>query len=587
MEFLRNVFSETLIEAFGWTLFHSVWQATIVAIILLIILSFFKKKSAQNRYILSYTALIAILVWSTATFIPSYKYALEKQKTKDLLIENPEQIKELVKNSLMQVEENNSTVNSKSVVKKAKFRGFMQRNYPVIFGLWFLGVFIFLLKMIGGLFYINRLKYKFTTRLNNDILTVIEKFSNELKLKHKVDAVQSAIANTAMVIGYLKPIILFPASLISGLSQKEIEAIIAHELAHIKRNDYLLNIIQSIIETIFFYHPAVWIISKNIRDERETSCDELALNLTNDKVNYLKAITASQQLNINSKSTLEVAFSGKRGSLLKRAIKIQNFSTMKKNVTEGFIAATIVFLSLILVSFSFDGQNLKSFNNQETGSTSINPDYRKDKIIFVRNTDIKSDSTKIKHLQKIEELEDIPEDVERLMEMAYTHNDSELSELITESITLAMAEVNISEIMQEVDSALKEANISFEINKALMEAKMELQHEHNDSLEIAIAALDFANTTIEAINIEEVVSMAMQQASVALESIDFEGIMEEAMREVSEAMDDIDMDEIMKDVKEAEHETHFEWKEDEPTSDSKKDEDKADALEEKLREIEN
>ncbi len=94
--------------------------------------------------------------------------------------------------------------------------------------------------------------------------------------------------------GFLKPVILVPASMISGLSPEQIYAILAHELAHIRRNDYIINVIQTLIETIFFFHPAIWYISVQIRKERENACDDIAVELTGDKVNYAKTLAFTQ-----------------------------------------------------------------------------------------------------------------------------------------------------------------------------------------------------------------------------------------------------------------------------------------------------
>lgn len=595
MSYLYTLFSESVIEAMGWTIFHSLWQGTLIAVVLLTVIAIFKNLSAQFRYLLSFMALIAILLCSVLTFASAYNYAELKYETRVSLLNNPAQVKEMVKASIIEEGETSAKIKPQRSIRKAKFRGFLQRNYPVVFVLWMVGVFVFLIKMIGGLFYVNSLRNRLVSELPESFLATISKFSEKLNLRKRVNTLQSGFINTPMVIGFIKPIILLPVSLITNMSVKEVDAIIAHELAHIKRHDYLLNIFQSIVETLFFYHPAVWLVSKSIRDERENSCDEIAISLTNDKVSYLKALTHSQSLFTNT-SNQKVAFSGSKGSLLQRAIKIQNFSTMKKNVTEGFIAATIVFVGLILLSFSFDNQNLKNdYSQLDTGLESRGISDS-DRGSLQSETSALQDSTKYAQLKDVEELEVISEEMEQLMEIAYSENNSELANLIAESINLAMHEVKIADIMHEVDSSLKAANINQEIQLAMHEAKKELKEEHNDSLQIAIEALELASATIEAINVEEVVSMALQTASMAIESIDLAGIMEMALQEASLAMEGIDMEQIMKEAMEAEKvsiqfsdEQDFKF-DDFEDSDQKNqmegDEEKINEMEEKLREIE-
>ena len=141
--------------------------------------------------------------------------------------------------------------------------------------------------------------------------------------KETVRLKSSTLINTPVVVGYIKPTILFPIALINQLSIVEIEAILAHELAHIKRHDYLLNIIQILIETIFYYHPAIWFISSKVRFERENCCDDLAIDKIGSSVSYAKTLIKLQELKLNPvKSAL--AFSGNKKHFL-----TTNFSNFK------------------------------------------------------------------------------------------------------------------------------------------------------------------------------------------------------------------------------------------------------------------
>ena len=98
------------------------------------------------------------------------------------------------------------------------------------------------------------------------------------------------------LIGWLRPVILFPASALTGLSAEQLEALLAHELAHIRRYDYLVNLLQTTVETLFFYHPAVWWVSAQVRQEREHCCDDLAVAACGDVLTYARALTALEQL---------------------------------------------------------------------------------------------------------------------------------------------------------------------------------------------------------------------------------------------------------------------------------------------------
>src|SRR5262249_45478906 len=137
----------------------------------------------------------------------------------------------------------------------------------------------------------------------------------------KIILLESEIIKVPMMTGWLKPMILFPFSLLSQLPQEQVEAILLHELAHIKRKDYFVNLLQNFAETIFFFNPAVLWISSLIRDERENCCDDIAIQSTNDKEKFIHALVAFQEYNL-SKSRFGIAFPGQKNHLLNRIKRI-------------------------------------------------------------------------------------------------------------------------------------------------------------------------------------------------------------------------------------------------------------------------
>jgi beta-lactamase regulating signal transducer with metallopeptidase domain len=114
--------------------------------------------------------------------------------------------------------------------------------------------------------------------------TKLKLLAERLAVRRAVQLTESALIQIPTVVGWLRPVILLPASALTGLNTEQLEAILAHELAHIKRYDYLVNMLQTIVETLGFYHPAVWWISHKIRAEREHCCDDLAVSISGDRV---------------------------------------------------------------------------------------------------------------------------------------------------------------------------------------------------------------------------------------------------------------------------------------------------------------
>src|SRR5438045_2418615 len=121
-----------------------------------------------------------------------------------------------------------------------------------------------------------------------------------LRVNRPVRLLQSALVHVPAVLGCVRPVILLPASALTGLTPLQLEALLAHELAHVRRYDYLVNLVQSVIETLLFYHPAVWWISARVRDEREHCCDDLAVAVCGDPHFYASALLSMERLRVTT-----------------------------------------------------------------------------------------------------------------------------------------------------------------------------------------------------------------------------------------------------------------------------------------------
>ena len=122
-------------------------------------------------------------------------------------------------------------------------------------------------------------------------------------------------------MGYLKPVILFPLGLVNQLSTSEVEAILAHEMAHIKRHDYIFNLLQMLVESIFYYHPGIWYISSRINAERENCCDDMAIAFTASNVSYAKTLVKLQDLKRLGNYSPALSFSGNKQIFTQRIMK--------------------------------------------------------------------------------------------------------------------------------------------------------------------------------------------------------------------------------------------------------------------------
>ncbi|MBN1117738.1 MAG: M56 family metallopeptidase [Bacteroidales bacterium] len=580
MNSICNLFSEEIIEAIGWTLFHSLWQGALIAILLISILFVFQKTSANTRYALAFAALFSALLWASGTFYSSYKYAKEKQQIKQAILQSPKQITRIF-NETLSNQSLQTDGKSKTGIKKIEFRAFMQRNFPLVFILWLAGVFVFFLRMSGGMLQIHKLRKTQTMSVDSFWLQKVNNYCNKIGINKKIEALQSSLAKAPMVIGHIKPVILFPVSIFTGLSVNEIEAVIAHELAHIKRHDYLLNIIQSMIEIIFFFHPGIWLISRIIRDEREHSCDDLAVRLTGDKLTYMKALASSEELILKNKYYYSVAFPGKEGSLLHRIKRINNINTMKKNVTEGFLAASIIFISLILLSFTFDSQNLKRYapetqefpdpSNKTTVSVStsskkeVKPNHR----IIQRVIHEKDDSVKVKVIKISESSDSLSEEMEKIIEIALSDNSDDIAQIVIRSLDSVWTSLNVSaivnEAMRQTDSALKQINIDLIVQESMeaakedmKKAKVEMQKAKKE-MEAHKDIMKQVTVTLDSINIDSIVNSAMKNIEINIDGDELNRIINLSISATQDALKDIDIEAIIEEAMNFENDFQYEY----------------------------
>jgi bla regulator protein blaR1 len=225
---------------------------------------------------------------------------------------------------------------------------FFNQHLALVVLIWFIGVAFFALRLMGGLMYIEILKTRHVTPLTHEWQARMNMFKNRLGIKETIALMESALVGVPMTIGWLRPIILLPIGTINGMTVAQVEAILAHELSHIQAKDYILNIFQTLIEILFYYHPAVWWISANIRAERENRCDDVAVKLCSNSLTYAKALLALQEMQHQNIRTygLAMTFSTKRkGILLKRVKRILNQPQNRSNIMEK-LASTGCYWSL-------------------------------------------------------------------------------------------------------------------------------------------------------------------------------------------------------------------------------------------------
>jgi bla regulator protein blaR1 len=199
------------------------------------------------------------------------------------------------------------------------FRGRVEAFRPWALLAWFAGVLFLSIRFLGGLRTANRLTRRGATPAEPEWQEMFERLAARLAVTQPVRLLKSAVVKVPTAIGAFRPVILLPASVFTGLPARGLEALIAHELAHVRRHDYLVNLVQTAAETLLFYHPAVWWVSARIRAEREQCCDDLAIAATGDARSYARALVRLEEMR-GSAPALAVAAGG--GNLWRRVLRL-------------------------------------------------------------------------------------------------------------------------------------------------------------------------------------------------------------------------------------------------------------------------
>ncbi len=333
------------LRALGLALVHSIWQGAAVALIAAVFLK--KTASADGRYRIGMASLLAVLGAAVATFF----FFFEKENW--LPGASGFKILQLDGGPLAIEPGMASQLSEPSIWERAT--AWFEANHALVVGLWMLGAAFFLVKLVGGWLLAEQMRTRWTRPVLADFGEILTDLLKKMPVAGPVHLLESAVARVPMTLGWLRPVILLPVGLVNNLTVEEVEFVLAHELAHIARRDWLANIAQAVVESLFYFNPAVWWLSARIREERENVADDLALSITGGPaVGYAKTLVRVQEAaSTTSQPALALAFSGKKKpELLARVRRIvfqsppsKNF-TMEKMLATGLIVALAAVFSL-------------------------------------------------------------------------------------------------------------------------------------------------------------------------------------------------------------------------------------------------
>ena len=293
----------TATQALGWALVHSLWQCALAAAGLAWLLSILPSRAARIRYALATATLVLMVAVPLGTALSLHEAspwhgALAAVLTPAQALAGPAVV---------------------ALRLAARVRTALEPALPEIVALWVVGVIAFSLRLASGWMAARRLAVMGTHPAPPACEMALERLAARLRVTRPLRVLESALVQVPAVVGWLRPVILVPASALTGLTPLQLDALLAHEIAHVRRHDYIVRVLQSVIETLLFYHPAVWWVSRRVGEEREHCCDDLAVAVCGDAHMYAQALVGMERLRGTEPAFVLTAA---RGSLVHRVRRL-------------------------------------------------------------------------------------------------------------------------------------------------------------------------------------------------------------------------------------------------------------------------
>jgi beta-lactamase regulating signal transducer with metallopeptidase domain len=333
MTLLAPWLSPVTVRLLGLTLLHFLWQGAALAALAYLMMALCR--NASTRYAVGVGALVLMLAAPVCTF---------------LFIRAQEQGTSLgISADAASLSGAPAFAGVLSPVERTPIRRESASAYLLwLVDLWFAGVVLFSLRSAGGFLLVERLRKKETVPVTEELLQLCVSLQRRMGLTRAVQYCQSMHLDAPAVAGWMRPMVLLPVSALTGLTSAQLEAVIAHELAHIRRFDAFVNLFQVAVETLLFYHPALWWLEKRIRTERENCCDDVAVAVCGSPVAYAYALTRMAE----SKAAPQLAMAANRGPLVERIARLLGANTAAKSYRGANLSAGMLCLSAALVAGS-------------------------------------------------------------------------------------------------------------------------------------------------------------------------------------------------------------------------------------------
>lgn len=333
MNTLFSILAHPLAETIGWTLVHSLWQGLVVVLLAKFALHYIPANRPNARYAVALSGLALIVAGGIVTA--------------SLLL--PEQHDGSAVPSYFAFTAGAPTPEAPApaafIQEAARL---IESGMPLILTLWMAGVLLLSLRLALGWTYITRLRMT-ASPVADAWRSLLEDLKKQLGLTAEITLAESNRLTTPAVIGIFKPVILVPVGMLTGLSQQQVEAVLLHELSHIRRHDFLINTLQSLVEILYFFNPFVWMLSSAARNEREYCCDDQVVDRYHPRV-YAEALAYLETVRVN-KPALAVSLTGETNNLLYRIQRFMEKSRRNNPVPQWMAPVVLAVAGIISMSW--------------------------------------------------------------------------------------------------------------------------------------------------------------------------------------------------------------------------------------------
>jgi beta-lactamase regulating signal transducer with metallopeptidase domain len=332
MTLLISWLSPATLRLLALALLHFLWQGAALAALGYV--AMLLCRSAATRYVVGVSTLALMMAAPVGTF---WWLRLVEQRASDVIMRNPASEPTSSYSTALFIPVNNDVPGRPESAP---------HYFLWLVEVWFAGVVLLSLRSAGGILLVERLRRKETVPLAKELLDMCVALQQRMGLKRAVQYCESLHLDAPAVAGWIRPVVLLPVSALAGLTEAQLEAVIAHELVHIRRYDVFINLFQVAVETLLFYHPAVWWIGKRVRTEREHCCDDAAVAMCGNAVTYAYALTHLAE----SKAAPELAMAANRSPLVRRIARLLGANNAAESVRGATLSAGVLCLSAALLA---------------------------------------------------------------------------------------------------------------------------------------------------------------------------------------------------------------------------------------------